>query len=220
MSESTPHFPDTLWDGYSPQRPDRQEDRSPSGEDWNQIVSEVIALQAAILDGVFGDTERGEAAGTGVSDSPLIGKVIKTVLTLTAVNVDITSDADGYGSLKVFDPPAGNIYVLGATADLTITVVGASISATGAVVGSIGTTAAADDNATLTTTEANIVPSTTFTLTGGTKNSKMNSTTPAVFVDPDVYLNFAVPDVDIGADADALTVEGTITLHWVNLGDV
>lgn len=219
MSVNNAYFPTEVWDGISPFRVSRFDDRSPDYEDWDQMVSEVLAAQTAIKDGIYADGEVGAAAGTGVVGAASAGHIVKTVLTLDEAVITIDSSAVGFGSLKVFDPPAGNVLFLGATADLTVTVVGAEIDADAALIGSIGTVAAADD-ATLTSTEANIVPSTAFQLALGTKNSKMNSTTPFVALDPDVYLNFVCPDADRTDTADDITISGTITLTWLNLGDV
>jgi len=41
-------YPDNVWDGLTPnnsERPRRDTQRAPNGEDWDQITAEVIALQ-------------------------------------------------------------------------------------------------------------------------------------------------------------------------------
>jgi hypothetical protein len=45
MSINQPNFPNKIWDGFSPSRHDRTIDRPPDGEDWDQIIAEIIALQ-------------------------------------------------------------------------------------------------------------------------------------------------------------------------------
>jgi hypothetical protein len=75
----------------------------------------------------------------------------------------------------------------------------------------------------LTSTEADMIASTTGTLTAGAgtlaKHGSINTTafdghSSAL----DAYLNLAVPDAGSSGD-DAVTVNGTITLLWANLGD-
>jgi hypothetical protein len=162
----------------------------------------------------------------GATATHRLGRVYCTTLTLTAAVITITdADAAGaHGSLKVMDFNQGAVRFLGATCDLAITAA-AGISATGAVVCGIGTAAAATDNATLAGTEQNIIPSTSVTLaasagafkgesTGTEGATTIDGTTTAV----DVILNTVVSATDATASS-TLTVTGTITLHWVDLGD-
>lgn len=188
-----------------------------------QTVSGVKTHSAAVRTTV----DVGTVAGTGVT---LVengdGTMHKTVFTLTGLAITMTDAvaAGCHGSQKIYDFPAGNIYILGATTDLTTTAGAGGITDTAAVVGAVGTVAAATDNATLTGTEADIVPSTAGTLTAGagTLLGKSVTATGAVFdgtgTAKDAILNFAVPDADSTAN-DTLTVSGTITLAWINLGD-
>jgi hypothetical protein len=168
----------------------------------------------------------GAAAGTGVVAAEYGGAPVhKTVLTITnlAITVTDTGGANGgQGSQKVYDFPEGVIQLLGASYNLT-TVAAAGIGATAALVGSLGSAAAGVGDATLTGTEADMIASTTGTLTGsaGTlaKHGSINTTafdghTTAL----DAILNLAVPDAGISANA-VVTVSGTITLVWANLGD-
>jgi hypothetical protein len=162
-------------------------------------------------------------AGVTVSDGD--GGVNKTVLTLTNVSV-ATTDVPGtgaYGSIELYDFPVGLIYNLGGTSNLTVSRVGTGITATASVVGAVGSVAAAAD-ATLTSTEADMLPSTAATLTAGAGTLKAKSTaTEATFKDGTstaikAYLNFAMNDASSGGD-DALLVNGTITLLWMDAGD-
>lgn len=167
----------------------------------------------------------GAKNGTGVTVSEKSGAIQKTVLTLTNVavaTVDATTSG-AQGSLKVYDFPEGNLVFLGATTNLTIARVGTAITATAAVVASVGTATAGVD-ATLTGTEADLVPSTTATLTAGAGTAKGKSLTGGIAVfdgtatAKDAYLNFAMPDASSTGN-DTLTVNGTITLLWANAGD-
>ena len=161
---------------------------------------------------------------TGVTKHETVGgnKFITLTFTNESVAVVDSGANGGHGALKLVTLPEGNAVVLGASTNLTITRVGTDIVAAAAVVSSIGTTATATDNATLTTTEANIVPSTAAPLTTGAGTVKGAST--AVLVSNGattavpVFLNFAIPAADIAA-TDALLVSGTVTLMYAVVGD-
>lgn len=165
----------------------------------------------------------GAVAGTGNTVSEQVGLVHKTVITVanTVTMTDATT-AGCHGSQKIYDFPAGNILILGATTDLSVTAGAGGIGDTASVVASIGSVAVATDNATLTSTEANIVPSTAATLTGGVGAFDGESTGVVVLdgtaTAVDAILNLAVPDAGSSA-SDTIVVAGTVTLVWVNLGD-
>lgn len=166
----------------------------------------------------------GAVAGSGAAASERTSPVHKTIITLTARSVTmVDAGAAGcHGGTKIYDFPAGNISIIGATTDLAITAGAGGIVDGAAVVGSVGSVVVATDNATLTSTEANIVPSTVATLTAGvgacdgesTAGTTLDGTATAV----DAYLNFAVPTADSSAD-DTIAVTGTVTIIWQNLGD-
>lgn len=153
------------------------------------------------------------------------GVVRQTVIAISGLSVAMT-DADTagcHGSQKLYDFPAGSILVLGALTNLMITAGAGGIADGAAVVGAIGSTATATDNATLSTTEANMCPSTAATLTAGEGTMKGEPTAVA-FLDGtgtpvDAYLNFAVPAADATATADTLTVTGFVIITWIALGD-
>lgn len=162
------------------------------------------------------------ALGAGVTASHKSGATQELVLTFTNAVVPITdAGASGAGGgLKIYSFPRGNIKVDNFTTNLTIARVGTNLTTTAAVVASLGTVAAAAD-ATLTSTEADIVASTSATLTAGAGSFKARATA-SVYLDgtttaKDVYLNFAVPDAG-SAGNDSITVNGTITLQWNNGG--
>jgi hypothetical protein len=169
------------------------------------------------------DTTDG-VAGTGITAVERFLAPQEVVLTLTAQSITTTdAGANGaHGSKLIYTMPAGNIAILGATTDLTISRVGTNLTTAAAVVAALGTTATATDNSTLTTTEANIIPSTVATLTAGAGVAKGESTAGTTFdgtsVAVPVYLNFAVPDAGSTGN-DALLVNGTIKIAYVNLGD-
>lgn len=168
----------------------------------------------------------GAAASASVDVSESAAGAIKTVFTLSNVSIAMTdaTTAGSHGSLQLYDFPECNMLFLGGTTDLVITAGVGGITDTAAVVGSVGTTTVGTDNATLTTTEADLIPSTASTLTGGIGATKGKTLTAGVVVfdgtatAKEAWLNFAVPDVGSTAN-DTLTVSGTITLVWSNLGD-
>ena len=175
--------------------------------------------------------EASSLALAGVADSRLVvdesGGSIRTVLKLDKLVITMTdaTTAGCHGFVKLYDFPACNLLFLGATCDLSITAGTGGIADTAAVVAAIGTAQVATADATLTTTEADLIPSTAATLTGGIGAAKGKTVTAGVAVfdgtatAKDAYLNFAVPDIG-SAGNDTLTVSGTITLVWSNLGDV
>lgn len=181
----------------------------------------------ALIDQVNGVGTTGSvASASGVTASSTSGGVFKTVLTLTNTVITMTDAgaAGSHGSLKVMDFPAGNIAFLGATSDLAIVAGSGGITDTAAVVGGVGTATVGTGDATLTGTEQDLVPSTAATLTAGAGAMDGESVTAGIAVFNgtataiDAYLNFAVPDAGSTAN-DTLTVNGTITLVWSNLGD-
>lgn len=155
------------------------------------------------------------------------GLMNKTVLTLdeTSVTAANTTGAS-FGSVKLYDFPAGCILVLGASANLTFdwsTDLGIALDGSGDF--SIGSTATAE--ATLATTEVNLVPSSAMednATADGVKRG-VGSSTAATYLDgtttaADVYLNIIIDDADVAnADSSPILVSGTLTLFWINLGD-
>lgn len=75
MSQNEAGFPDAVWDGSSPARPDPELcDRAPVYEDWDQAVAELAATQQYVLDRVAEDilTEMtNDNAGTLVVGTPV-----------------------------------------------------------------------------------------------------------------------------------------------------
>lgn len=224
MSINEANFPSSLWDGLSDRRESRRQDAGPDYEDWDQMVAEVLAVQDYLI-GAQTSSGFGAAAGTGVTADTTRGTLNVTTIDIAALSVTTTDNgaAGAQGSQKIYDFPAGNILILGAVGLLSISRVGTNLTATSAVVASVGTVAAGAGDATLTSTEANIVPSTTATLSGGANAAvDMASTAQGIFdgtaTPADAILNFATPDAGSTGN-DALLVSGSITITWVNLGD-
>lgn len=169
----------------------------------------------------------GAKNGSTVTATETEGIVQKTVLTLAAVPITVRDTQQG-GGVKIYDFPEGRIAFLGATGSIALTTTSAIASTLNAGVTcnwGVGSTTQA--NATLATTEqniiqvANVTSSATINVAGAASTSfgaatALDGTGTAI----DAYLNVAVAGAtDIDADA-TVTVSGTITIHWLNLGDV
>ena len=154
------------------------------------------------------------------------GIVHTTVLAVSALSVTMTDAgaAGCHGTSVLYTFPAGGVTILGATADLTLTAGAGGIGDTAAAVASVGTAAVGTDNATLTTTEADIISSTAYTLVGGTKNADATGPGTVAFFNgtasaKTANLNIAVPDADSSA-SDTMTVSGTVNISWLFSPDV
>jgi len=222
MSINEANFPDELWDGSAVNRDSRFIDAGPDYEDWDQIVAETLAIQ----DYLIGEQASGAGtAGTSVDAATVRASVNVSTLTLDAVSVNLVdSGANGaHGSHALLTFPAGNIHILGAVCNLTYaTAPAGDIDDDAALVTAVGSVATATDNATLTSTEANIIPSMTSTLTADAGVGNGQSTAPVTLDGTSsaavARLNLAVPDADVSAD-EPVVVSGTVTITWINLGD-
>jgi hypothetical protein len=134
-----------------------------------------------------------------------------TVLTLT------DNGANGSGSIQLLDFPKGNINLFNVVGNLTYTLA-AFVNA--GLVSSIGTATAAAD-ATLTSTEADVIASTatamnvtaTFAPRLGTM-AILNGTGTAT----DMFLNVATANDPVGNKA--LAVTGWLLVTWAHGGDL
>lgn len=162
-------------------------------------------------------------AGSGVSVEEFEFKPRRlryTFKNAVVAMTDATTNGN-HGSLKFADFNAGAVVIVGAISNLAI-VAAAGIDADAEVVGSVGSAATGVDNATLTSTEANIIPSTICTLSesAGVMDGEfsavaaLDGTQTAI----DARLNFAVPGADATANS-TITVNGYIDLIVLFLGD-
>jgi hypothetical protein len=153
------------------------------------------------------------------------GVIHKTVLTLTATGVTVANTTGAsFGGLKLYDFPAGRILVLGVTADLSFDWSGTDIAATGSGDFALGTTITAD--ATLNGTDVDLLPSTAMTdpFVAGVGTGKGALAASAQFdgtgTAKDLNINIIIDDADVeDAATDVVSVTGTITVTWINLGD-
>lgn len=172
----------------------------------------------------------GAVSGTGVSVQEVSNGVLnKSIFTFTNCNIALADEAGivAYAGQKIYDMPQGAIYFMGCLADLDLTKSSAGVNADWDGDFGVGTVTASN-NATLSSTEQNILPTTAtpqavagVTTANGvstaTENAIVDGTTTAV----DVFLNFLIDDADhnVAGTACNLIVNGTLTLFWTNLGD-
>lgn len=157
------------------------------------------------------------------------GIVHKTVLSLADAQVDVvaTGAAVGFGGLKLYDFPAGRILVLGVTVDVDLAVPTASQAdfTDATPEGDLGLGTAITANASLgDATDVDLCPSTGFTMDAYAASvgaalaasAQFDGTTTAI----DACLNVLVDAADIDNDTTGeILCTGTVTLHWINLGD-
>jgi len=155
------------------------------------------------------------------------GTTQKTVLTFTLTgdnDLDLPDGNHGTG-IKVFDMPEGQILILGATINaVVVTSDNYNDTANDVFVVSMGTAVGADD-ATLTGTEVDIIPSTeldTVSHTSLTLDWHAALGASAQFdgtgTPKDLYVNAAIADAS-NTDANTYAITGTATITWINLGD-
>jgi len=204
-----------------------------SGGETFVFIDEDGLLKRATHQSILGGAAQGAgtANGTGVTAVESgAGGFHKTVLTLADTPIVMADEAGvvGYGGLKVYDFPEGLIVFQGAVMDLDLTKSSAGIDDTWD--GDVGLgTVTASNNATLATTEQNLVPTTATpqAVAGATTadaqststeiGTVLDGTTTAI----DAFLNFLVDDADhdITATAANIIANGSITMHWIQLGD-
>lgn len=170
----------------------------------------------------------GAAAGTGVvaTETDLGGGWNKTLLTLTDTPIVMADEAGtiAYGGLKIYDMPRGRIAVLSASVSLALAKTSAGIDDAFDSDFALGT-AAASNNATLTSTEANLIASGAVTQASSGETAHSADSTAMLAIDGaatpmDVYANLLVDDDDHDVTSTPANVEltGTVELIWKYLG--
>lgn len=170
------------------------------------------------------------SAATYTTTSGLTGKYAKLsedtlLLTLANVTFALTDEAGvvAYGSVKIADLPVTTGYwLVGASADLTITKSSAGVNDDWDSDIAIGT-AAASNNATLTATEANILASTavpqassgTTRIAAYSAKSIFTASSVPVQTAQSIYINFVVDDADHNVTGTACNIilNGTVALN-------
>lgn len=169
------------------------------------------------------------AVGGGADDATSLG-VHRLVVAFTNFPIPMADEVGvvAFGGVKVADLPAGALFILGATANLAVTKSSAGVIDTWDGDFAVGTAAAAND-ATLTGTEADLIPSTaTPQAVAGATTAKGQSTgtEAGTILDgtgtaKDLFVNFVVDDADhdVTGTPCNLILNGSITLTYANLGD-
>jgi hypothetical protein len=184
-------------------------------------------VQARALKKLIGDpAETVGTPGTNVTAvETAFGPFRKTVLTLTAVAQAVVNGTEYQGS-KIYDWPLGLISVVGATfsiAQTTTSILADTLNASST--GAIALGSATASNVSLTSTMANVCPTTAFT-SSATINVAGTAVSPATSAPvtlqgsgtaADLYVNTGYATTgDVDADATQ-TLSGTVTIIWTVL---
>ena len=155
------------------------------------------------------------------------GQIHTSVLTLTATPLTVT-DALAYAGVKIYDFPEGRILVLGSTGSLAFTTtstIASTINSGAGLDWSLGTVTASSE--TLASTMVDILPkvdnpsSTVINVAAAATTGALAASAQfdGTSTAKDVFLNVGFPTTtDIDADG-TLTITGTITITWIQLGD-
>ncbi len=93
MTTRNPVYPTTVWDGTSPSRSNRKDDREPDFQDWDAIVAEVIATQEQT------DTNISDIAAIDISGIATNATDIATNVTNIGTNAtDIATNVTNIGT--------------------------------------------------------------------------------------------------------------------------
>jgi hypothetical protein len=162
---------------------------------------------------------------TGVSKGAGHYRTIELTFDDVAVALADEAGVVAYGGLKIVDMPEGAYAILGAVAALALTKSSAGVNADWDGDFSIGTVTASN-NASLASTEQNIIPTTATPQAVSGATTAKGVSTAALYLDgtttpSDIYLNFLVDDTDHNVTGTAcnLIVNGTVTIHYLYLGN-
>jgi len=184
-------------------------------------VFTILSHDGVLTDGV-------KTGGTVSAINTMQGIVNQTVFTLSSLAQTVVNGTE-YQGTKIYDFPAGRILVLGVVASIaqkTTSALASTLNASSTGALSLGTATAS--STTLDSTMADLLPSTAFTssatvnvagtaVTGAlAASAQFDGTSTAI----DLFVNTAYATTgDVDADATQ-TLSGTITVTWLNLGDV
>lgn len=165
----------------------------------------------------------GAKNGATVTASDTSGFINKTVLTLDDTPVVVTEIGAGtnaVGGVKVYDWPEGRILLLGAIVEnVTITIDTNAIDVADGGDVAFGTAAPGGDGL-LDGTAVDVIPSTSVDPITNIVDAALAASAQfdGTATAKDVYFNMSVDDADVSA-THTNTIDATLTLHWVNLGD-
>jgi hypothetical protein len=186
-------------------------------------VRDPVQLRARLNSSI---QDAGSASVSSVSGTEGQTLINTTVLSLDDVGVSVIyggGDTNAIGSTKIYDFPAGRVFVLGVTVDsFAITSFptntmdaadGGDFSFGSAVPGVDGLL---DGTAVDFAPSTSIDPITNIVSTALAAAAQFDGTTTPV----DLYVNVSIDNGDLtGASTNALTVGGTVKINWINLGD-
>lgn len=162
---------------------------------------------------------------TGVSKGAGHYRTLEITFDDVAIALADEAGVVAYGGLKVVDMPEGAVAILGAVAGLAVTKSSAGVNTDWDGDFGVGTVTASN-NATLATTEQNIIPTTATPQAVSGATTAKGVATAAVYLDGtttpvDIYLNFLVDDADhdVTGTACNLIVNGTLTIHYLYQGN-
>lgn len=180
----------------------------------------------SISSGVTSCATGAGTAATGVTAAEYgDGMFHKTVLTFSKSDFTITeAGTAGWGTMKLYDFPLGALSIIGASGNMTIDASAdtTNIAADGSGDFSVGTTATED--ATLSSTDADLIPSGAFVdpFVSSVGTGFSYKIAPGVFdgtsTAKDAILNVRIDSGDVTATTNAVTISGEIVFHWVNAG--
>jgi len=188
---------------------------------WSERLGLVVSAPSSV-------SNTGTVAGTGVTVSEQgNGVVQKSVFTFSSATITVRDTQQGNG-VNIYNFPEGRIFILGATGSMNFTttsVLASTLHASVSCRWGVGTVT--QSNATLATTEQDLIPVTTFT-SGATINVANTATSASLATAAQfdgtatakkAFMNVSVPTgTDIDADA-AVLMNGTVTITWIFLGD-
>jgi len=182
------------------------------------LLSSVSAL--SLITSALGGT-----LGTSVTrlNDDKVGLIQEMTLKLTDLAITMTdaTTSGTHGTADLYTFAEGGVLILAAQADCTFAESG-GITDTAAVLFALGSAAVGTDNAALTSTEANIIPSTSCTMTAAAGSFEGMSTAAAWLAGhataAKVRLNVVAADAD-SASNSAITVNGTVKVWFIHLGD-
>lgn len=205
---------------------------TPTSARWSDNTRRAVEVAMA-SPGAYQELKRlldGGASGTSpvstvVATDKGIANYHETELALTAMLLTAGNTTGvSFGGTKIFDFPAGRIFVLLSLLSLDAPGLGNAGNATpidgddnGDV--AVGTTVAGDG--TLTGADVNLIPSTAYAMDTAVTAAlaaaaAFDGTSTAV----DAYLNMIIDDTDVGDGAsDILEITGFVRITWVNGGD-
>ena len=186
-------------------------------------VRDPVQLRARLNSSIQDTGSASVATVAGTESQTLINT---TVLSLDDVGVSVIytgGTTNAIGSTKIYDFPEGRILVFGVTVDsFAITSFptntmdaadGGDFSFGSAVPGVDGLL---DGTAVDFAPSTSIDPITNVVNTALAASAQFDGTTTPV----DLYVNVSIDHGDLtGASTNALTVGGTVTINWINLGD-